>query len=99
MDVERTFSQRAHLLMRASRNVLGATAMAVLAGGAIVASTATTVQGQGAAASRQVTFTKDVAPIMQAKCQTCHRPGAIAPFSLLTYEDARPWASAIKRQV
>src|SRR5436309_6102429 len=46
-----------------------------------------------------VTFTKDVAPILQRNCQVCHRPGAIAPMSLLTYEDARPWARAIKEKV
>jgi hypothetical protein len=47
----------------------------------------------------QVTFTKDVAPIFQRACQDCHRPGAIAPMPLLTYEDARPWARAIKQKV
>src|SRR2546427_8767047 len=47
----------------------------------------------------QVTFTKDVAPILQRSCQVCHRPGAIAPMSLLTYEDARPWARAIREKV
>ncbi len=46
-----------------------------------------------------VTFAKDVAPIFQRSCQTCHRPGTIAPMSLLTYEDARPWAAAIKAKV
>jgi hypothetical protein len=46
-----------------------------------------------------VTFTKDVAPILQQHCQTCHRPGEAAPFSLLTYEQARPWATSIKRVV
>jgi hypothetical protein len=45
------------------------------------------------------TFTKDVAPILQKHCQTCHRPGEAAPFSLLTYEDARPWAASIKMVV
>ena len=46
--------------------------------------------------SAEVTFTKDVAPILQNSCQTCHRDGAIAPMSLMTYEDVRPWARAIK---
>src|SRR5437870_9513978 len=45
-----------------------------------------------------VTFTKDVAPILQRSCQNCHRPGAIAPMSLLTYEDVRPWARSIKQK-
>src|SRR3989449_5600491 len=46
-----------------------------------------------------VTFTKDVAPILQRSCQNCHRPGSVAPMSLLTYEEARPWARSIKQRV
>jgi hypothetical protein len=46
----------------------------------------------------EVTFTKDVAPILQRSCQGCHRPESIAPMSLMTYEAARPWARAIKRR-
>ena len=42
------------------------------------------------------TFTKDVAPIFYKSCVNCHRPGQIAPMSLLSYESARPWARAIK---
>ena len=49
--------------------------------------------------SPQPTFSKDVAPIFQAKCQTCHRPGAVAPMSLLTFEDTRPWVRSIKTRV
>ena len=45
------------------------------------------------------TFTRDIAPILQKSCQNCHRPGAIAPMSLLTYQDVRPWARAIKQKV
>src|SRR5262245_12678138 len=45
------------------------------------------------------TFAKDVAPIMFEKCAGCHRPGEVAPMSLLSYEDARPWAKAIKIKV
>jgi mono/diheme cytochrome c family protein len=45
------------------------------------------------------TFTKDVAPILYERCATCHRPGEIAPMTLMTYEDARPWAKAIKAKV
>ena len=40
----------------------------------------------------QVTFTKDIAPIFQEKCEACHRTDSIAPMSLVTYEEARPWA-------
>ena len=43
-----------------------------------------------------VTFTRDVAPILQRSCQSCHRPGSIAPMSLVTYEETRPWARAIR---
>lgn len=46
-----------------------------------------------------VTFTKDVLPILQRNCQTCHRPGEIAPMSFLTYKDTKPWAKAIKAAV
>jgi hypothetical protein len=45
------------------------------------------------------TFTKDIAPIFQEKCQSCHRDGSIAPMSLVTYEETRPWAQAIKSRV
>jgi len=45
------------------------------------------------------TFNKDVLPILQKNCQVCHRPGEAAPFSLLSYESARPWAKAIKAAV
>ena len=45
------------------------------------------------------TFTRDVAAIMFAKCASCHRPGEVAPMPLLSYSDARPWASAIKQKV
>ena len=51
-----------------------------------------------AEASGEVTFAKDVAPILQRSCQSCHRPGSLAPMSLLTYADARPWARAMKQK-
>lgn len=46
---------------------------------------------------KKPTFHKDIEPILQARCQGCHRPGEAAPFSLLTYAQARPWAKAIKQ--
>jgi hypothetical protein len=56
-----------------------------------------------AAAAQQgfnhVTFNRDVAPILQKHCHSCHRPGQAAPMSLLTYQDARPWAKAIRGEV
>ena len=51
------------------------------------------------AAAAEVTFTKDVAPIFHRSCANCHKPGSIAPMSLITYEDARPWARSIKDKV
>ncbi len=49
--------------------------------------------------TKDVTFAKDIAPILQAKCQECHRNGSMAPMSLVTYEEARPWAKSIKQRV
>jgi mono/diheme cytochrome c family protein len=51
---------------------------------------------QQAAGGGDVTFTKDIAPILQRSCQNCHRPDGVAPMSLVTYEDVRPWSRAIK---
>jgi mono/diheme cytochrome c family protein len=50
------------------------------------------------AAAPDVTFTRDVAPILQRSCQNCHRPNGVAPMSLVTYEDVRPWARAVKQR-
>ena len=54
--------------------------------------------GRGSAQEETVTptFAKDVLPVLQRSCQQCHRPGSVAPMSLLTYEDTRPWARAIR---
>ncbi len=51
------------------------------------------------AADTPPTFSKDIAPIFQAKCQSCHQPDSIAPMSLITYQEARPWAKSIKARV
>ena len=61
--------------------------VAVLAGGV------TSAQAQSVSA--QPTFNKDVAPIFYKNCTGCHRPGEIAPMSLLTYRAARPYARSI----
>jgi hypothetical protein len=66
---------------------------------AILLTQAISAQAPARAGTRQVTFTKDVAPIMQRSCQRCHRPDSMAPMSFLTYEDVRPWARAIKTKV
>ncbi len=47
----------------------------------------------------RLTFTRDIAPIFQAKCQTCHRQGQMGPMPLLTYQDARPWLRSIRSKV
>jgi hypothetical protein len=57
------------------------------------------VMGVAAMAASTVTFNKDVLPLLQNNCQECHRPGEVAPMSLLTYTDARPWAKAMKAAV
>src|SRR5580765_7393084 len=54
----------------------------------------------GANAPKSVpTFTKDVAPIFHEKCQTCHRAGEMAPMSLVTYQEVRPWVRSIRTKV
>src|ERR1700704_2564331 len=54
------------------------------------------VGAQSGASSTDVTFTKDIAPILQRHCQTCHHPDSLAPMSLMTYEEVRPWARGMK---
>ena len=49
--------------------------------------------------AKDVTFTKDIAPLFQKKCGMCHHPGTAAPMSLITYQDTRPWAASIKQRV
>jgi hypothetical protein len=87
--------------MRVSRTVrhfgpFGVVVAALLAMPAAQASQEAAGPGQPAP---QPSFTRDVAPILQRRCQTCHRPDTFAPMSLLTYEDARPWARSIKQKV
>lgn len=75
--------------------------MAVLLGGLLVLAGAAPRNGtvDAAPSAATPTFSKDVAPIMFAHCVSCHRPGQIAPMSLLTYDEVRPWAKAIKTNV
>jgi len=67
--------------------------------GFLMAIAAVTVMSTAAVAQEQTTFSKDVAPILQEHCQVCHRAGMSAPMSLLTYQETRPWAKAIKAKV
>lgn len=59
---------------------------------------AESVKAQSPASSGEVTFTRDIAPILQRSCQNCHRPNGVAPMPLVTYEDARPYARAMKQR-
>jgi len=67
---------------------------------AILAMAATVVRADdNAPAADQVTFAKDIAPLLYANCADCHRPGQIAPMSFMTYDEVRPWAKSIKKSV
>src|SRR5262245_55842637 len=70
----------------------------VVAGMAALSPFAVVAQQAQAPAPGSPTFTKDVAPILQRSCENCHRPDGVAPMSLVTYEDVRPWARAIKQR-
>lgn len=72
---------------------------AALAAAALLAASNTAFAQAPKAPARTVTFSKDVAPIFQAKCQSCHEPGSIAPMSLVTFRESRPWARSIKSRV
>jgi hypothetical protein len=81
-------------------------AVSLFAGGVLLAVASTShlagpvsAQGPAAPAAGAPTFNKDVAPIVYSKCASCHREGEVAPMSLLTYEQVRPWARAIKSKV
>ena len=64
----------------------------------LVAYAGTSMTAQQPAATTP-TFTRDVAPVLYKLCISCHRRGEIAPMSLVTYEEARPWAKAILKVV
>ncbi len=57
------------------------------------------IRAQGGSVAGSVTFAKDVAPILQEKCEVCHRAEGTAPMSLATFEEVRPWAKAIRAKV
>jgi mono/diheme cytochrome c family protein len=74
-------------------------AFEIIAGTAVVLGAGMAVTSSSARAqTSEVTFTKDIAPILQRSCQGCHRPDSIAPMSLITYEEVRPYARAIKQR-
>src|SRR5436190_16106154 len=57
-----------------------------------------TVTGQSNAGPAQVTYAKDIAPILQRSCENCHRADGVAPMPLTNYDEVRPWARAIKQR-
>src|SRR5205085_12452735 len=71
------------------------TTLAALAVGLLTLTGTTSAAG----GKKEVTFNKDVAPIFFKNCAECHKPNDIAPMSLLTYKEARPWARSIKEKV
>ena len=77
--------------MRVSTTLIGACAALLVVSVAGVAS--------AGAAEGTPTFAKDIAPILYENCVACHRPNHLAPMSLITYADARPWARAVKTKV
>jgi hypothetical protein len=65
--------------------------LGLLATGLVTSAEASTAPGD-------VTFSKDIAPILQRSCQNCHQPNSVAPMSLISYREVRPWARAIKER-
>ena len=83
--------------MTSSWTLVGAVVIAF--GVASLTSVRVPAAGPADALPANPTFTRDVLPIFQKSCQDCHRPGQMAPFSLLDYESARPWVRSIKEKV
>ena len=65
----------------------------------IIVSPEGSAANEGDNTTESITFTKDVAPILMKNCVSCHRPGEVAPMSLLTYKEVRPWARSIREVV
>ena len=82
-----------------SREVLRRLGLGAVAVGLSALVGHTVPSAQAVRQTTEVTFARDVAPILREKCQKCHRPGEMAPMSLLTYAEVRPWVRAIKAQV
>jgi hypothetical protein len=71
--------------------LLAPAAVSLMSSSALKADDAPVIKGE-------VTFSKDIAPILQRSCQNCHQPNSVAPMSLITYKEVRPWARAIKER-
>jgi hypothetical protein len=94
----RVVTQKSSLL-RLSAQAAGLVALALLLTATGEAQTSSPVGEAQASLPVTPTFAKDVAPIFYKNCVSCHRPGSVAPMSLITYEQARPWAKAIGEKV
>ncbi len=93
-----------NMITRPVRVLASALSLLALSGAQLTAQVvATTVANRSAnsvsSAPAPVTYAKDVAPILQQRCQVCHQPGSIAPMSLLTYDDAKKYARRIRTKV
>src|SRR6478752_9735480 len=73
----------------------------IVATGAVCATSLTLFQSSPLAHTpiSQVTWTVDIAPIIQTRCANCHKPGGFGPMPLTTYEESREWAKAIREEV
>src|SRR6266511_1335200 len=85
--------------MRITMRRLICQALAMGLAAASVITTAAMQPPKAGPQTRPVSFNRDVLPILQNNCQSCHRSGEIAPMSFLSYESTRPWAKAIKAAV
>ena len=77
------------------RLILAATVLSIAVTGSVAGQAP---RQNPSASSSQVTFHKEVLPILQRSCQNCHRPGQIGPMPLLTYQQARPWSRSSRRR-
>src|SRR5438067_2573230 len=66
---------------------------------ALTLATALTLTAASKEKTSSITYSKDVAPIVNKRCAECHRPGEVAPMSLLSYKEIRPWAASIREKV
>src|SRR5256885_1597679 len=80
------------------RGMVGIGIVVVTAFGLVMSGRAVRLNAQSAPAAGAVTFTKDIALVLQRSCQNCHRPSGVAPMALITYQDVRPYARAIKER-
>ena len=86
-------------MLHSRRSGIGIPVLMGLALLAALAVTPAAAQTQDAAGEREITFTRDVAPLIHRSCSGCHRPDEVAPMSLITYEEVRPWARSIRNRV